>query len=166
MCSHLEASVFYHSVHFSLTTMVDPGMSSMLSPPESAPSPNPSSVSTTNQSRRLPTPRIHRLRPGSQKEIALINYLDDKILRITRRYAKKFSNENRDGDDTPGYTSYDQFVADVDPLIDVVWISGTRKSTASFSHSCNIASNPGPAVTELAPGNESTALEKCRRGIF
>lgn len=75
----------------------------------------------------LPTPRSHPLRPGSQKEIALINYLDDKILRITRRYAKKFSNEMLDKDDARGYTTYDEFVSDADPLLEVVWISGTRK---------------------------------------
>lgn len=72
-------------------------------------------------------PRVHPLRPGSQKEIALINYLDDKILRITRRYAKKFSNEPSDADDASGYTNYDEVVADIDSLVDVVWISGTRK---------------------------------------
>ncbi|KAK5048982.1 hypothetical protein LTR84_005404 [Exophiala bonariae] len=68
---------------------------------------------------------MHPLRPGSQKEIALINYLDDKLLRITRRHAKKFSNERRDNDDTPGYTTYDEFATDIEPLIDIVWISGT-----------------------------------------
>jgi hypothetical protein len=101
----------------------------LFSPPTSAASPAPSLNSVTNRNTNLPTPRTHRLRPGSQKEIALINYLDDKILRITRRYAKKFSNsdETPEKDDTPGYTTYDEFIADLDPLVDVVWISGTRK---------------------------------------
>lgn len=60
----------------------------------------------------------------------MINYLDEKLLRITRRYAKKFSNEGRDNDDTPGYTTYDEFATDIEPLINIVWISGTRKSFA------------------------------------
>lgn len=101
---------------------------SLLSPPASAASPSPSTGSVRSGTPILPTPRSHRLRPGSQKEIALINYLDDRILQITRRYAKKFSNEGLKKDDTPGYTTYDEFVHDADPLVDVVWISGTRKS--------------------------------------
>jgi hypothetical protein len=94
-------------------------------PPASAASPTPSNLSTTSRASSLPTPRTHRLQPGSQKEIALIIYLDNHILNITRRYAKKFTDEGLQNDDTPGYTTYDQFVADVDPLVDVVWISGT-----------------------------------------
>ncbi|OCT44342.1 hypothetical protein CLCR_06229 [Cladophialophora carrionii] len=94
-------------------------------PPASAASPTPSNWSTSSRVSSLPTPRTHRLQPGSQKEIALIIYLDNHILKITRRYAKKFSDEGLQNDDTPGYTTYDQFVADVDPLVDVVWISGT-----------------------------------------
>ncbi|KIW99788.1 uncharacterized protein Z518_10716 [Rhinocladiella mackenziei CBS 650.93] len=97
----------------------------LLSPPASAASPTPSASSIGFRNLSLPVPRSHRLRPGSQKEIALINYLDDRILRITRRYAKKFSNEVLDNDDSPGYTTYDEFVSDADPLVDVVWISGT-----------------------------------------
>jgi hypothetical protein len=99
----------------------------LTSPPDSAASPAPSNPSNASRNSTLPAPRVHRLRPGSQKEIALINYLDDKILRITRRYAKKFSNEGRDNDDTPGYTTYDEFATDVEPLVNVVWISSTRK---------------------------------------
>ncbi|KIW94255.1 uncharacterized protein Z519_05571 [Cladophialophora bantiana CBS 173.52] len=94
-------------------------------PPASAASHVPSTASIGTRTSALPTPRLHRLQPGSQKEIALINYLDDRILKITRRYAKKFSHEGPEKDDTPGYTTYDQFVVDVDPLVDVVWISGT-----------------------------------------
>jgi len=99
-----------------------------LSPPVSAASPAPSTAASfIGRHSDLPTPRTHPLRSGSQKEIALINYLDDKILRITRRYAKKFSSEMLDQDDARGYTAYDEFVSDIDPLLDVVWVSGTRK---------------------------------------
>ena len=104
-----------------------PDPDGLLSPPTSVASPATSTSTARSQNPTLPTPRSHRLPPGSQKEIALINYLDDRILRITRRYAKKFSNEGLDKDDTPGYTAYDQFVDDADPLLDVVWVSGTRK---------------------------------------
>lgn len=110
-----------------------PGNHIPLSPPASAASPAPTTTSFTNQNPDLPAPRSHRLRPGSPKEIALINYLDDKILRITRRYAKKFSDEMASKDDAKGYTAYEEFVADVDPLVDVAWISGTRKSSSLAS---------------------------------
>lgn len=99
-----------------------------LSPPASAASPTPTTTSFTSKNPDLPAPRSHPLKPGSPKESALINYLDDKILRITRRYAKKFSEEMASKDDAPGYTTYEEFVADADPLLDVAWISGTRKS--------------------------------------
>lgn len=57
----------------------------------------------------------------------MINYLDGKMVQIYRRYGKKFSSSPTDKDDTPGYTGMDQVVADIDPLLDVAWISGTRK---------------------------------------
>lgn len=98
---------------------------SLLTPPASIASPTPSTVSLSGLASNLPMPRSKRLQPGSQKEIALINYLDARILKITRRYAKKFSNEGLENDDTPGYTTYDEFVADADPLVDLAWVSGT-----------------------------------------
>lgn len=116
----------------------------LTSPPASAASPALSTSSSLSRNSSLPTPRVHRLRPGSQKEIVLINYLDDKILRITRRYAKKFSNEGQDNDDTPGYTTYDEFATDVDPLVNVVWISGTRKFLCP-GHQCLLdLAHPAP----------------------
>ena len=105
--------------------MAHPQSYALPTPPASVASPTPSTAALGNRNWTLPTPRSHKLQPGSQKEIALINYLDNHILKITRRYAKKFSNEDISNDDTPGYTTYDQFVADADPLVDVVWISGT-----------------------------------------
>lgn len=93
-------------------------------PPASAASPAPSTASLSSRAPSLPTPRSHRLQPGSQKETALINYLDNQILKITGKYAKRFV-EGPTNDKTPGYTTYDQFVADVGPLVDVAWISGT-----------------------------------------
>ena len=43
----------------------------------------------------LPCPRSHPLKPGSQKESALIAYLDNRLLSISRRYEKRFQ---KDGD--------------------------------------------------------------------
>lgn len=107
----------------------------MSSPRHALLSPSPSTVSTQSSSTQhrlskyLPQSRSRALKPGSQKEISLINYIDAKILRITRRYAKKFSNSNdttsADNDDAQGYVSFEEVVADLDAVFDVVWISGT-----------------------------------------
>ena len=106
----------------------------MSSPRHALLSPSPSTISTQSSStqqklsKHLPLSRSRPLKPGSQKEISLINYIDAKILRITRRYAKKFSNSNTTtdiDDDAQGYISFDEVVADLDAVFDVVWISGT-----------------------------------------
>jgi hypothetical protein len=94
-------------------------------PPASIASPASGNLATASRLSSLPVPRHKRLPPGSQKEIALISYLDNQILKITRRYGKKFSDQDGEHDDTPGYTTYDEFVADADPLVDMVWISST-----------------------------------------
>jgi hypothetical protein len=75
--------------------------------------------------RNLPLSRATPLKPGSKKETALINYLDDKLLRISRRYGKKFSNSENDNDDSKGYESFDEVVEDLDPVFSIIWVSGT-----------------------------------------
>jgi hypothetical protein len=107
------------------------------SPATTINSPAPSTVGSTLGGSALPTQRHHPLRPGSAKEIALINYVDDKVLLITRRYGTKFADIKTKKHEAPGYTSFDQVIADVDPLIDLVWSTGTRKSFYSPKPSCN-----------------------------
>jgi hypothetical protein len=70
--------------------------------------------------------RSHPLVPGSQKEIAFIEYIDARLLQITRRYAKKFSKGSDNGDEAPGYDNFDQCVVDLETVFNMVWISGTR----------------------------------------
>ena len=105
--------------------MAHPQSRNLPTPPASTSSPALSNTSFSSLLSSLPAPRSRPLQPGSRKEISLINYLDKNILKITRRYGKKFSNEGIANDDTPGYTHYDQFVLDADPLVDVVWVSAT-----------------------------------------
>ena len=63
----------------------------------------------------------------------MIHYLDDQLLRVFRRYEKRLPEEQRTAsavpDDAPGYENMEQVIADLDPLVDVVWISHTREST-------------------------------------
>ncbi len=105
------------------------------SQPPSLPSPAPSSPSSAKASSlsTLPIPRLHPLHPGSQKEIAFINYVDSKILRINRRYAKKFSSDRDEvGEEASGYDDFEDVVKDLDHVLDAVWVSGTRKPKSSL----------------------------------
>lgn len=88
-------------------------------------SPAPSENSTFIPSTDLPIPRSHPLMPGSAKETALINYLDSRITYVTGRYAKSFAATSSDRGPDSGYTSFDQVIQDIDPIVDVVWITST-----------------------------------------
>lgn len=97
---------------------------------QSFPSPAPSSPSTIGaiSASSLPTPRLHPLKPASQKEVAFINYADSKILQINRRHAKKFSSDRDDADDEGrGYETFENVVEDLEHIFDAIWVSGTRK---------------------------------------
>jgi hypothetical protein len=96
--------------------------------PPSLPSPSPSHVSTSSATSILPHPRAHPLRPGSAKEDATRRYVDSRLLQISRRYAKKFQpKENSMESDVKGYESMGEVAKDVGEIVDVVWLSGTRK---------------------------------------
>lgn len=82
----------------------------------------------------LPPTRTKPLSPGSSKESAFIDYVDNKLLGISRRYEKRFNVTS--GDETMeavdpggrGYEAFGEFAKDVEAVVDVVWTSGTRKS--------------------------------------
>ncbi|KKY19940.1 hypothetical protein UCRPC4_g04367 [Phaeomoniella chlamydospora] len=74
----------------------------------------------------LPRPREHPLRPGSQKEISFVNYVDSRMLNISRRYAKKFSSDRKKHEGVgKGYDSIDEVVQDLEAVFNVVWVSNT-----------------------------------------
>jgi subunit 11 of the general transcription factor TFIIH len=76
----------------------------------------------------LPQPRGHPLKPGSTKESTFIRYLDESILKIQRRFAKRGSDGN-DGNmklEATGYKSFSEPAKDIEILIDLIWLSGTR----------------------------------------
>ena len=70
--------------------------------------------------------RSHPLVPGSQKEVAFIEYVDARVMQVTRRYAKKFSKEKGRHDEAPGYDNFAQCVEELETVVNIVWISGTR----------------------------------------
>lgn len=99
------------------------------------PSPDPSipsSKGAASVSPSLPEPRTDALKPGSQKEIAFINYIDSRIMHINRRFAKKFNAESTQPEDAQdeasGYTHFWEVAEDLDKVVETVWISNTRKS--------------------------------------
>jgi hypothetical protein len=99
----------------------------------------PSPAPTTYSSRlaaNLPHPRSQPLRPGSQKEDATRRFVDQKLLHVSRRYVKKFqAPEEVAGDGAlegglvvGGYTEFGEVCRDLAEVVDVLWLSGTRKS--------------------------------------
>lgn len=96
-----------------------------------------STASTVTPS-TLPAQRARPLKPGMPKETLVINHMDKQILRINRRHAKKFSSAIG-GLDEPaedrGYESFKEVVKDLEVLIDIAWVSGTRMLAFSFPRS-------------------------------
>ena len=91
---------------------------------------SPPFVASSNAATHLPRSRSVPLKPGSSKESSFILYVDQKILEISRRYEKRF-NVAFEGEpalhtDDLGYASFDQVARDLENVVDVVWVSGTR----------------------------------------
>ena len=78
----------------------------------------------------LPRPRANPLKPGSPKESSFIDYVDNKLLGISRRYEKRynadFEDEATSGIEGRGYENFGETAKDLEAVIDVVWVSGTR----------------------------------------
>lgn len=95
-------------------------------PSKSLPSPAPSGTSTRSAS-GLPHPRAHPLRPGSAKEEKIRIYVENQLMCIARRFVKKFE-EPRPDDDVVGYKNVGELCKDIEALLDILWLSGTRKT--------------------------------------
>lgn len=91
--------------------------------PPSLPSPAPSDASSAFSYRPLPHPRPSALKPGSRPENSLIAFLDHELLQVSRKYAKKFN----DG----GYTNAAEIADDLEKLVDLLWVSSTRRPSSS-----------------------------------
>ena len=122
-------------------------------------SPPPSSVSSSHSPHSLPQPRSSPLKPGGSKESKLIRYVDNQVLHIQRRFTKRDASligqegmkevdeegrmieEVRDPatikseqwHDVPGYGSFAEAARDVEELVGVVWVSGTRMHFCALS---------------------------------
>ena len=105
--------------------------STLLSPPSSH---------ASSATGALPRARAQPLRPGGSKESSLIRYIDQSLLHIQRRFAKREIAETNGSLDVNradvlgpdvneknvvGYRNFKEVAKDVESLTDVVWISGT-----------------------------------------
>lgn len=98
-------------------------------PPGGLPSPSPSTASSTRPGSVLPHPRGKALMPGSSKEDLVRRYVEEKLMQTSRRYVKKFGQASP-GDDVVGYKSFSEVCKDLDSVVNVLWLSGTREYTS------------------------------------
>ena len=104
-----------------------PGPGGFLQP--TLPSPPASSINSPPSGNPiLPQPRSTPLKPGSAKESGFIDYVDRKLLGISRRYEKRFNADFEDdvASEGRGYESYGELARDLEGVINVVWVSSTR----------------------------------------
>ena len=77
------------------------------------------------------------LKAGTAKESSFIEYVDRKLLAVSRRYEKRYNTDFEDAPsddlDARGYESFGELARDMDVVIDVIWVSGTRISLFSCS---------------------------------
>jgi hypothetical protein len=91
-------------------------------------SPPPSSLASSARV-SLPHSRALPLKSGSAKESELLRYLDERILHIQRRFAKRGvrqSSAPHTKEDVEGYKSFAEAAKDIEELVDILWMSGTR----------------------------------------
>lgn len=96
------------------------------------PSPAPSTI-TAHSLAGLPKPRAHPIRPGSAKEDQVRNFVSERLLHISRRYVKKFGLVEP-GDEVVGYPSFAALAVDLENIINIIWLTGTRKLFIELAH--------------------------------
>ncbi|KAL3472444.1 hypothetical protein BJX99DRAFT_262319 [Aspergillus californicus] len=129
---------------------------------------SPATSTSTVTPSMLPKQRSHPLRPGSMKETTVINHVDNMILAINRRHAKKFSSAfeqqqqqqqqgprlangfstsastsetAKEGEKETGYESFKEVARDIESLIDVLWVSGTPSLQIPYLISLSVLVN-------------------------
>ncbi|MCJ1224727.1 hypothetical protein MMC12_001372 [Toensbergia leucococca] len=88
-----------------------------------------STTSLPNAISLLPQPRLRPLKSGGSKESSFIEYVDRKVLEISRRYEKRYNADLEDkttpGFEVSGYENFGEVATDLEGVLDVVWMSGT-----------------------------------------
>ena len=107
-------------------------MDTVMSPPsEPLPTPPASSATPSHHPSPLPQPRRQPLKPGGVKESALIRYLDNAVNNVQKnvdnRVHKQKVEDGGIGGTGEGYRAFWEAAKDLDGIIDVVWVSGSRE---------------------------------------
>ncbi|KAK3682844.1 hypothetical protein B0T22DRAFT_295426 [Podospora appendiculata] len=115
--------------------------------------------STSRSSSGLPHPRSHALRPGSAKEDKVRNFVEDRLMHMSRRYVKKYALK-QPGDTFAGYASMTELCKDLEGLLDILWLSGTP--SLQIPYLLNIANDFNTWFTSFPPAPVATfaALRK------
>ncbi|KAK0662069.1 hypothetical protein QBC41DRAFT_32141 [Cercophora samala] len=109
-------------------------------PPSPAPTAASTATATTfnRNASPLPHPRGHALKAGSAKEDKIRHYISDRLAHINRRLVTKPEEETEIN--IHPYTSLaDLCQTDLDPLINIIWLSGTPN--LQIPYLLNIASD-------------------------
>lgn len=107
-------------------------MASIASPGRAdLPTPPASSVAASQHASPLPLPRRRPLPPGGTKETSLISYLDHGLNRIQKRVDNRATHRKTPAlvGQEEGYRAFWEVAKDLDGLVDVVWVSGSRMSS-------------------------------------
>lgn len=98
---------------------------------EELPTPPASSVAPSTHPNPLPKPRKHPLKPGSPKEAELISFLARGLGHVQVRIHNRTNRRNMSTlmeSEEKGYRTFAEAAKDLEPLVDVIWVSGSRKS--------------------------------------
>ncbi|GAB1316472.1 hypothetical protein MFIFM68171_06682 [Madurella fahalii] len=120
----------------------------------SLPSPAPSTTSTIRSVSGLPHPRRNALRPGSAKEDKVRNFVSDRMMHISRRFAKKSDAGPPGIDGVQGYKSMGEVCKDLEGVINIVWLSGTPSLQVPYL--LNIAGEFNTFVVAFPPSPTAT----------
>lgn len=101
--------------------------------------PPASSVAPSSLSSPLPTPRRHPLKPGGPKESELIRYLDNGINNVQKKVENRLQKNYGGVTGVAAYRTFGEVEKDLEGLVDVVWVSGSRMSNHNF-----FPHRPGP----------------------
>jgi hypothetical protein len=119
---------------------LSPAAGGFMPPSVSLPSPAPTTSTITSD---LPHPRARPLRAGSAKEDQVRNFITDRINHITRRFVKKTGKATGSVDvdvdaDTgvEGYKAMSELCKDLEEVINIVWLSGTRMCSIPLCVPC------------------------------
>lgn len=119
---------------------------------------SPPTSSVISAGATLPHPRSHPLRPGSNKEEVTRRYIEDKLLSVSRRYAKKFAPAEDETSTTPGfgkgYGNFNEIAKDLGDVVDVLWRTGT--SGLQIPYLLNVAGAVGDYLGAFQPAPAST----------